>query len=471
MQHAALAGMVVAALAALPAQAQILHRYLVKLDDSLEKLTVAACFDGPAPAMLVAHEAAALYLVDMRVRNAAPAKVTIQRHEARLTNVPENACVDYRVQLKPIRSGAQSGGPETRRVGRALLTAIGDWLWRPPTSEPTENLEVRFELPAGIAVSAPWTQAPENSGAYRVGGTPAEWPGVVAFGGFEPMVIELPGAVLNLAVLDGPPPAQRDMLSRWIERTARGVAMAYGRFPVPSLQVVIAPAARGRSPVPWAYVARGGGPAVHLFIDYGRNEREFVGDWSATHEMSHLFLPYVNVRDAWLFEGLPTYLQNVLMARSRVITPQEAWQRMIEGFDRASRVGTQFSVMQASERMGRNNLYLRAYWGGAAYMLAADVELRAHNGGPVSLDSALEGLARCCSNSNRRWSAAEVIEHLDAATGTRVFSDLAANLLSRDTFPDYEGLFRRLGIEVRDGQVVFFDSPGARFRDAIMAPR
>jgi len=27
--------------------------------------------------------------------------------------------------------------------------------------------------------------------------------------------------------------------------------------------------------------------------------------------MSHLFLPYVVSRDAWLFEGMPTYLQNV----------------------------------------------------------------------------------------------------------------------------------------------------------------
>ena len=460
-----------AVLAAMPAHAQTVHRYLVKVDRSLEKIAVAACFDGAAPLKLAAHEAAALYLEDMRVRNAPSARVTVQRSEALLSGVPDNACVDYSVQLKPARDGAQSGGPETRRVGRDVLTAIGDWLWRPVQPAQDADIELRFELPAGVAVSAPWTPAQALGNSYRLGNTPPEWPGVVAFGGFQPLPIEVPGATINLAILDAPPPARRDFLARWIERTARGVASAYGRFPVPALQVVVAPTPRGNSPVPWAYVARGGGPAVHLFINASRNEREFAADWSATHEMSHLFLPYVSGRDAWLFEGLPTYLQNVLLSRSRAIAPEDAWQRMAEGFERGSRVGANFSVIQASERIGRGGLYLRAYWGGAAYMLAADLQLREQSAGSVSLDTALAGLACCRTDANRRWSAAELIEQLDSATGTRVFSELAGELLNREEFPDYARLFRRLGIEVSEGRVAFFDAPGARFRDAIMAPR
>ena len=61
--------------------------------------------------------------------------------------------------------------------------------------------------------------------------------------------------------------SEQAQLENWIRNTARHVAMLYGRFPVASLQVVVAPTPRGSGPVPWAYVARGGGPAVHLFIN------------------------------------------------------------------------------------------------------------------------------------------------------------------------------------------------------------
>jgi hypothetical protein len=260
-------------------------------------------------------------------------------------------------------------------------------------------------------------------------------------------------------------------LRRWIERAALAVTTVYGVFPVPELQVIVAPTPRGSKPVPWAYVSRGGGSAVHFFIRPHHAESEFMRDWSAVHEMSHLFLPYLEWGDAWLVEGLPTYFQNVAMARGGLIGPEEAWRRMYAGFESAKDVGSQYTVYEATRRIGKRGLYRRVYWGGAAYMLAADLRLRElSNGKPVFGDALIE-IRQCCLNGNYRWRADELVAKLDASSGTSVFSELIDEQLKARPFPDYQAIYERLGIQMFGGYSIFVDGPAAQYRNAIMAPR
>ena len=417
--------------------------------------------------MLVAQsDGARFYLESMHVGGRA---LVPEGDKVVLGVTSAEACVDYVVNLRPAQTKAQTGGAETRRIGRSMLSSIGDWLWRP--QDPQPDLEVRFRLPAGVQVSAPWRRiSADAEPVFLAGATPYDWAGIVAFGDFVPHEIAVPGAVLHVAVLDAA--AERAWLEQWIEHAARNVALLYGSFPVDSLQVVVAPAPRGRGPVPWAYVARGGGPAVHLFVNTSRPAAEFERDWSLTHEMSHLFLPYVVSRDAWLFEGLPTYLQSVLMARGGTIDAEEAWRRMLAGFERGARTAPDLSLARANERVGSGGVYLRVYWGGAAMMLAADLQLRAQTGGERSLDSALLQLARCCQSEPRRWRAQEIIARLDELTGTTVFGDMVKAQFAAAGFPDYQALLARAGVSA-DGAHVRFDAsaPWAPHREALMRAR
>jgi hypothetical protein len=465
-----LAGFVAFALS-VSTSAAALHQYTVRVDSTLERLSVSACFDGSAPQQLVADDTASLYLDKMQLRNPGQGSLTVSGWEAELSDLPENACVDYEVQLRPETTGAQTGGPQTRRIGRDLLTSIGDWFWRPVTMPADADIEVRFELPAGISVSAPWINAGDSARVFRVGPTPREWPGVVAFGGFSPIEINVPGARLKLIMMDSPLPALRDSLRHWIERAALAVTTIYGVFPVANLQVIVAPTSRGSKPVPWAYVSRGGGSAVHLFVRPNRTESDFMRDWSLVHEMSHLFLPYLEWGDGWLAEGLPTYFQNVAMARGGLISPEEAWRRMYQGFESGKDVGRSYTVIEAAQRIGERGIYRRVYWGGAAYMLAADLRLReASNSTPVLAD-VLFDIHRCCLNGNDRWRADELVAKLDASSGTRVFSELVDEQLESRPFPDYESIYEKLGIRMLGGHPIFVDAPAARYRNAIMAPR
>jgi hypothetical protein len=450
------------------AQAAPAARYDVDVDPSLEHLSVHACFAGKAPEALVAQsDGARFYLESMRIGERA---LEAADDKVELGAAERDVCVDYLVKLQPAQTGAQTGGPETRRVGRSMLTSIGDWLWRPQAQD--ADIELTFRLPAGVRVSTPWPLQPQSTGrpVFRVDAIASAWPGVAVFGPFAEREIEVPGAVLHVALLDAPP-ALSAQLAGWIESTARGVALLHGRFPVASLQVVVAPTPRGRGPVPWAYVARGGGPAVHLFINPARPAGEFERDWTLTHEMSHLFLPYVAARDGWLFEGLPTYLQNIVMARAGVISAQEAWQRMAAGFERGARTAPQLTFVQANERIGYNGIYQRVYWAGAALMLEADLQLRNRTGSRQSLAVALERLAACCAAKARRWSAQEIIARLDELTGTTVFGDLVRDQFAANGYPDYQATLARAGVKVEAGAVQFDDSaPWAAQRDAVMLP-
>ena len=455
--------------AVLPAHAGVVHRYTVVIDPTLEHFDVSACFDGAAPAALVADDSAVLYLQQMQLRDPDAGKLEIDEWRAKLTSVPDNACVDYAVQLRPKTRGQQTGGPETRRIGRDLLTSIGDWLWRPAELAPADDIEVRFQLPEGVSVSAPWQQT--GNAVFRTGTTPQKWPGVVAIGGFEMVAIEIPGARLNVALIDSPTPAQRDVLSRWIQRSASALTTVYGEFPVSQLQVVVVPVARGSEPVPWAYVARGGGMGVHLFVRSDLHEAVLMRDWTAVHEMSHLLLPYLESGDGWLVEGLPTYYQNVAMARGGLISPEEAWRRMYQGFESARQVGGEFTVYEAGQHLGRRGLYRRVYWGGAAYMLAVDLRLRETTGGAQTLGSALQKIQQCCLNEMVRWQGEDFVTRLDEVTGTRVFSETFEEQIKSRPFPEYDKLFERLGIHILGGHPIFVDGVSAQYRNAIMAPR
>jgi hypothetical protein len=448
------------------------HHYDVTVDATLERFTVHACFDGKAPAYLTAEsDGARYYLESMHVLevNAATARALEPEGDTvALGRTGDNACVDYAVKLQPSQTSVQTGGPETRRVGGSMLTSIGDWMWRAADSNAV--LEVRFRLPAGIEVSTPWKRQADATGAvFLADGTPADWSGIAAFGRFTPHDIVIGTAVLHVALIGAPGSAQA-RFDAWIESAARNVVQLYGRFPVDSLQIVVASTPRGRDPVPWAYVARGGGAAIHLFVNASRPAAEFDRDWSLTHEMSHLFLPYVASRDAWLYEGVPTYLQNVLMARGGAISPDEAWQRMQAGFLRGARTAPQLSLAKANERVGFGP-YLRVYWGGAALMLEADLRLRKQSGGTQSLATALEQLRRCCASEQRRWTADEIIARLDELTGGTVFSEIVHRQFSVDGFPDYEALFAQAGVSMTPAGVQYDASaPWAADRAALTQP-
>jgi len=224
--------------------------------------------------------------------------------------------------------------------------------------------------------------------------------------------------------------------------------------------------------VPWGEVQRGGGDAVHLYINQSLSEQAFIDDWVMVHELSHLLHPVIVSPDRWLYEGIASYYQNVLRARAGLMSAQSAWSKLHAGFERGIR-GTPRgrSLAEVSETMIRDRSFMRVYWSGAALALLADVELRRHSAGAQSLDTALAALSDCCLPSNRSWTARELMQKLDRLTDTTVFMDLYRAHVDSDDFPDLGAVYTELGLQPMSATRLRLDAlaSGASICAAIMA--
>jgi len=445
--------------------------YNVRVAPDLNTMSVELCFgDGQAPARLVSGEKEA-------ERFRSPARVTRGQIELRenrrgiaLRDVDSGECIAYDIDLE--RLGSEGGERALRREGESVLTSSGLWLWRPEKGFGDREARISIDMPEGMAASVPW---PPVSGAgevptYRLADTPESWRDLTAFGRIETRRLEVGGATLRLAIADADPAADPLEMATWIEEAARAVSTLYGRFPLRSPQIVVVPIGRRSEAVPWAQVQRGGGAAAHFFVDQHRPLGEFRDDWTATHELSHMLLPYVARRDAWLSEGIASYYQNVLRARAGMITGEQAWEKLYAGFGRGLRGTGEETLAEVSRDMHRSGAFMRVYWSGAAIALEADVELRRRSGGDTTLDLALGRLAECCLPSDRTWTAREVMSRLDELVGTDVFMRLYAQHTQSIRFPDLEDASNALGIQHRDGRLSYSDDGDAtRLRQAIMS--
>jgi hypothetical protein len=316
---------------------------------------------------------------------------------------------------------------------------------------------------------------------FRIPNTPPDWSAAVAFGRFAEERIVLPGGALRLTVLHGADAEQRARLRAWLDHVSKAVLSAYGRLPLPEVQVLVIPVGqlgqRARSPdnaqaVHFGQSIRGQGNALELLVDPRRPAEEFADDWTAVHELSHLMHPYLGDRGTWLAEGLATYYQNVLRARSGMLTPAQAWDRLYQGFKRGAKAQSDETLEQIASNMHRSHAYQRVYWAGAAYWLTVDRDLRRASAGKMNLETVLSRFRDCCLPAYREWKPEDFVARLDALAGSEVFAPRYREFAAMRQFPDWEKLYSDLGIGDGGEHLAFAaDAKDAAIREAIMAAR
>ena len=127
-----------------------------------------------------------------------------------------------------------------------------------------------------------------------------------------------------------------DGVRRWLVTAIDGISTVQGTFPVDELLVVMQPS--GGRGIAFGMVRRGGGHSVGFVVGRESTTEDLETSWVTWHEMSHLFLPPLRQRDAWLYEGIATYYQEVLPARLGIQTETRAWEQLTDGFDRGARL-------------------------------------------------------------------------------------------------------------------------------------
>ncbi len=267
-------------------------------------------------------------------------------------------------------------------------------------------------------------------------------------------------------------PDMQASLLAWIEFIASALTRVYGHWPLREWQIIVTPAmsAGSSDPIPWAQVLREQPTRVEFFTAARATPDQLRLAWTGYHELAHLLIPYRGWGDAWFAEGLASYYQNILRVRAGVISEQQMWQKLYEGFQRGLREpgSDHISLAQASDRMRKEGRFMRVYWSGAWYFLAADTRLRLQSGGQRNLDLALAELNSCCGDQS--LSVPEIVSRLDQLNRVVVFRMLYDELTVSTGVPAFETIFASLGIDVIDGQVrLQQDGPGARLRQQIAA--
>jgi hypothetical protein len=395
-------------------------RYALRYDAATRTMHASLCLDRAATLQRFSGDASAPgHVEDLARSSGAPLQQGGDGWSARDWRAGE--CLRWRADLGRI---ADANARSSALRAAETITDPGGWLlWAADVAA----ADARVDLPAGIALSTPWTPEPSagTTRRYHIERTPPDWLARIAIGRMSETTIQRPGGRLHVAIGGPPDPAQRRRLLAWLGRVSDAATTAYGHLPLADVQVLVIPVGAQRDAVVFGQSTRGEGNGLTLFVDPSRDAHAFERDWIAVHELSHLFHPHLGARGAWLAEGLATYLQNVLRARAGLLTPAQAWAELADGFARgraATPRGDATPLEQASLDMERAHGYTRVYWSGTAYWLAVDLELRRASGGRIGVDEALRRFDACCLAPTRSWTPQAFVERLDALAGTDVFA-------------------------------------------------
>jgi hypothetical protein len=418
------------------------HHYVVSVDSEMRNMQVVAEFSNAVDYVAARDNDASSYLLN--VHDCESDERVRLRNRRMLLPKNGSRCLRYSVNLR------QAARAERRNAALSdanFIVSPSSWFWRPELQE-NDRITVRFELPESVPVSVPWPRIPGQENAYLVEDSPESSSAFTAFGDFRLVEASIPGAVLRITIMQPEREANLEPIIKWVRDTALTINLAYGRFPNPQTNVVILPG-RGRwgsnDAVSFGRVVRDGGETIELFVNPAKPIAEFYDDWTATHEFSHLMLPYLRGDHRWISEGFATYYQNLLMARAGRYSEQRAWQKLWEGFERGRNSRPEMSPNEAA-RAGVRAATMKIYWSGAALALMADVELRQRSGGRESLDTVLGQLAECCLPAEKSWSGTQLFQQLDTLLDEPVFMPLYRRYANSAGFPDVRPLLRELGV-------------------------
>jgi hypothetical protein len=433
--------------------------YAVEVDAELSQLDVEVCPTGFRIETLEAPSPGAQALLAGGKILTPEGDYACPEETVDLPRLKRDECLHYTV-IFPEKAPDPTG---LRRVGRDLLASPDLWLWVPTPRQAKLPMRVHFSLPSGVVAALPW---PASGQDFELSETTFAWKSAGAFSHTTPQSIPVAGAELDWAPL-GDGFAEHDGEVRaWLTEGAHAASLLFGHFPVPHTLVLAIPSERARTS--FGMALRGGGPAVVLLLDRQVSAQALASDWTCTHEFLHLGVPRLPPEDAWLFEGLATYYTEVVRARAGIITPAQAYQHLLDGFERGRSHPSARTLRQESAEMRENHAFYRVYWAGAALAFLTDIRARLA-GGPT-LDAALRSFAECCAASEEAWDAERVLGRLDASLGAPRFASIAHAWLDRAEFPDVSGALRDLGVSSGPhGEALFTTAPNAALRDAIMA--
>lgn len=359
----------------------------------------------------------------------------------------------YRFQLGDLASVA--GTPDiAQRIDDAVVSPMSIWLADPQI--PEAEIVLRLAAAPGLGLALPGSA---QNGAYRLSGADLRFGGYAVFGRFDTVTLPVGDAAIDLVTFPGRLRLQQSILQTWIRDSAVAVADYFDGFPLRRTLILAVPVA-GRGGVVFGRVRGGGGGSILLRLGEQVRRAELYDDWILVHEMVHLGAPFVTGRSSWLMEGMATYAEPIIRTRAGWRTPEQLWHEFASHMPRGLAALTSESLDAVSSR--------GVYWGGALFMLLADLDIRARSRGRASLETCFRAVLRQGGDTTMRWPRQRMLAACDAATGTGTMARLSQRYVSMAGPLDLDALWRDLGVRLLGDGVAFDDTaPRAALRQSI----
>jgi hypothetical protein len=333
------------------------------------------------------------------------------------------------------------------RIGRSLIVS-------PSTIVPVPlagDVPLRLSLSTPSGAMAALGLPRDAAGRYllRSGGIggAGEW----VLGRFDHFAV--PGeAGLEVAILDAPRMLPISDLKRWVGDVAASNTRFWGTVPVTPKLLAVIPEA-GRSGLPFGRLMADDGATILLLLGAETNADQLYDEWVLVHEFLHLGSPLMRDTGIWFNEGIATYFEPILRARAGWKNEDAVWREWLTSMPRGLPALTQTGLARAGSR--------GSYWGGALFLLLADVELRRRSGGRVGVEDCLRSVLGLGVDVRQRWPTVRMLAACQAATGSDVLADLAQKYVYAHQPLDLARLWRDLGVSLEaDGSVRYDDNAG-----------
>jgi hypothetical protein len=375
----------------------------------------------------------------------------------------------YRFDLSAFAGAIDSTSVAVMR-GNGVLTVLGGWLLEPRGYDRVPIIDIRMTSGPGLVFAA---GLPKVGDAWRLAGTSVRFAGYTALGHltYRELAVPAPGSLrpgqprangaLRVALLDGISEAGRAELFDWVERTAEAESNYWQGFTAKQALLGLVPVASRRG-IGFGRTVSGGGATVMVEVGATVDPRRLFNDWVLVHELIHTGMPYLRGGGTWFMEGAATYVEPIIRARAGWKTEEEVWREWVDNMPQGVQAFSKSNGM--ANASGREN-----YWGGATFMLMADVAIRRASNGAKGLDDCLGGVLWSGLDGSQRASVADYAAACDRATGTTAMSALVDRHFSKAEPVDLAALWKELGISVVGGRIVLDDSaPSARWRRLIV---
>ena len=227
---------------------------------------------------------------------------------------------------------------------------------------------------------------------------------------------------------------EKQKLQTWITRVHDAITKRFGQYPFP-IHIYFHKARWASEPVPWANTVRTAKQGVHFHVDSDASLGELLNDWTASHELSHLLIPYLGRSNMWFAEGFASYMQYKIMVDTGVLHQKQKWRKYASHLKKAEARYTydRLPFLIASKQLAAERNFPTLYWGGAAYFINAEYQLLVEG---IDIDTLLKKYLSCCRLKTRNLE--DLISSFDALAQSPTFQSNYLFIEKALGFPEYQ---------------------------------